>query len=115
MVSAKFLIQNSLGRVRFFEETFLLVDIHMEVVLGMLFPSLDYTDFLFNAREFNWRSYIVARALFTTWQVELIDKHEFSRTALDESSKTFVVHVVALNNLKLATHLSQAPLLAALK
>ncbi len=44
MISAKFSLQDSLGRVRFFEETFLLADISMEVVLGMPFLSLSNAD-----------------------------------------------------------------------
>ena len=115
MVSAEFSLQDSLGRVRFFEETFLLADTNMEVVLGMPFLSLSNADFQFGAREFNWRSYTTAEALPTARRVELIDKHEFARTALDENSETFVVHVAALNNLELAIHHSQAPLLAALQ
>ncbi len=47
MASARFLIQDSLGRVRFFEETFLLADTNMEVVLGMLFLSLSNADIKF--------------------------------------------------------------------
>ncbi len=45
MVSASFLLQDSLGRVRFFEETFLLTDTSMEVVLGMPFLALSNADF----------------------------------------------------------------------
>lgn len=41
MVLASFLLQNSLGRVWFFEETFLLADTSMKVVLRMLFLSLN--------------------------------------------------------------------------
>ncbi len=44
ITSAKFSLQDSLGRVRFFEETFLLADTSMEVVLGMPFLSLSNVD-----------------------------------------------------------------------
>ena len=47
--------------------------------------------------------------------MELIDKYEFVGTSLDENSATFVVHVTALNNPKLAIYPSQALLLAALQ
>ena len=40
MALAGFLLQDSLERVRFFEETFLLADTSVEVVLGMPFHSL---------------------------------------------------------------------------
>ncbi len=45
IVSARFSLQDSLGRVRFFEETFLLADTSIEVVLGMPFLALSNTDF----------------------------------------------------------------------
>ncbi len=44
MTSAKFSLQDSLGKVRFFEETFLLTDTSIEVVLGMPFLSLNNAD-----------------------------------------------------------------------
>ncbi len=44
MASASFSLQDSLGRVQFFEETFLLADTSMEVVLGMPFLSLSNAD-----------------------------------------------------------------------
>ncbi len=53
MASAGFSLQDSLERVRFFEETFLLADISIEVVLGMPFLSLSNADFQFSAGEPN--------------------------------------------------------------
>ena len=81
----------------------------------MPFLSLSNANFQFSTREFNWRSYTIIEALPTARRLELIDKHKFARTALDENSETFVVHVAALNNLELAIHPSRAPLLAALQ
>ena len=115
MVSAELLLQDSLGRVRFFEKTFLLADTNMVVVLGMPFLSLSNVDFKFGAKEFNWRSYTTAETLPIARRVELIDKHEFARTALHENSETFVVHVAALINSKLAIHPSRAYLLPTLQ
>ena len=42
------------------------------------------------------RSFTAAEALPTTNGVELIDKREFAKVALDESSEIFVVHVATL-------------------
>ena len=47
MVSTRFLIQNSLEKVRFFEPTFLLANTSIEVVLEMLFLSLNNADIKF--------------------------------------------------------------------
>ncbi len=47
MASASFSLEDSLGRVRFFEETFLLTDTSIEVVLEMPFLSLSNADVKF--------------------------------------------------------------------
>lgn len=41
MTSAKFLLQDSLGKIQFFEEIFLLADTSVEAVLGIPFVSLN--------------------------------------------------------------------------
>ncbi len=51
MTSARFSLQDSLGRVRFFEKIFLLADTSIEVVLGMPFLALSNADFQFGAEE----------------------------------------------------------------
>ena len=62
----------------------------------MHFLTLSNTDIQFTEKELVWGSYTVAEALPTTKQVELIDKKEFAKAALDEESETFVMHVAAL-------------------
>ena len=62
----------------------------------MPFLALSNADIQFEAERLTWRSYTAAEALRTAKRMELIDKHEFAKTALDENSETFVVHVVAL-------------------
>ena len=114
MTIAGFLIQDELNKIRFFEETFLLADTNMDVFLGMPFLSFSNADVQFDTENFTWRTYSIAEALPTTRQVELIDKHEISRAALDKNSETFIVHVAALEALELAIYTFQAPLLAAL-
>ena len=51
MVIAGFSLQDKLGRVWFFKETFLLADTSIEVVLGMPFFSLSDVDIRFVKRE----------------------------------------------------------------
>ena len=96
MVIAGFQVEDKLGRVRFFQESFLLAETSMEVVLGMPFLTLSNSDIQFAAKELIWRSYNAAEALPTTKRAELIDKKEFAKAVLDEKSETFVVHVAAL-------------------
>ena len=44
-------VKNKLGSVRFFRETFLLANIGLEVVLGMLFLTLSKLDIWFAEQE----------------------------------------------------------------
>ena len=97
MVLANFRMEDKLGRTRFFQETFLLADISAEVVLGMPFLTLSNADVQFVEKELTWRSYTTAEALPTTKRVELINKKEFAKAALDKKSETFVIHMAALN------------------
>lgn len=77
MASIRFLVQDNLRRVWFFEKTFLLANINIEVVLGMLFLSLNNTNIEFAELEkLTWITYTAAEALSTTSQVELINKRE---------------------------------------
>ena len=97
MVLADFQVEDKLGRARFFQKTFLLADISAEVVLGILFLTLSNADVQFVEEELTWRSYTTIEALPSTKRVELIDKKEFAKAALDENSETFVVHVASLS------------------
>ena len=57
MVVAGFLLQDKLGKVRFLEETFLLANTSIKVVLGMLFPALSNADIRFAEKDLVWRSW----------------------------------------------------------
>ena len=89
-------VKDKLGRVRFFQEIFLLANISLEVVLGMPFLTLSKADVRFVERELVWRTYTAAEALPTTRRMEIIEKREFAVTALNTDDETFVVHVATL-------------------
>ena len=114
MVIAGFSVQDRLGKVRFFEETFLLANTSMEVVLGMPFFTLSDVDIRFAEKELTWRSYTTVEALPTTRRVELIDKKEFAAAAMDEDSETFVVHVASIIE-TMSIHLAREAQIAALQ
>ena len=97
MVLANFQVEDKLGRARFFQETFLLADISMEVVLGMFFLIFSNTNVQFVEKELTWRSYTITKTLPTTKQVELINKKKFAKVALDKKSETFFIHMALLN------------------
>ncbi len=58
---------------------------------------------------------MAAKALPTTSQVELIDKREFAKVAIDENSEIFVMHMSALDIAELLIHPSQAAQIATLQ
>ena len=84
-------------RKRFFEESFLLANIKLEIVFKMSFLTMSNADVNFQAQNLQWRSYITRDVLPTTRQFELIEKKEFTAATLDPEHKAFVVHIVALN------------------
>ena len=71
----------------------------MQVVVEMPFFTLSNADIQFARKKLTWRSYTTAEALLTTKRVELINKKEFAKVALDKESETFVVYVAALEAL----------------
>ncbi len=114
MASPRFSIHDSLGMVPFYEETFLLADTSIAVVLGIPFLSLSNADVEFGElKKLTWRTYTAVEALPTTSRVKLIDKSKFARAALDENSETFVIHVSALEATTI--HPFQAGQIAALQ
>ncbi len=85
----------------------------MEIVHGIPFPSLSNANVKFaELGKLTWRTYTAAEALLTTSQVELIDKREFARAALDKNLETFVLYVSALEATTI--HPSQVVQIAAL-
>lgn len=98
MTSTKFLIYDSLEKVQFFEEIFLLTNTSMEIVLELSFFSLNNADLEFaEPGKFIQRFYITIKALPTTSRVKLTNKRDFAKAALDKNSKTFIIYIVTLD------------------
>lgn len=74
MIIAGFLVQNRQEKIGFFEETSLLADISMGVVLGMFFLIFSNVDNRFAEKKPTWRSYTTLEALSITKRAGLIDK-----------------------------------------
>ena len=117
MVLVSFQIEDKQGRVWYFQKTFLLADISVKVVLGMPFLILSNANIQFNKKKLTWRSYIIAEALPITKQVELMNKKEFVKAALDKNSETFVVHIATLEAplSRMTIHFLREAQIAALK
>lgn len=52
MAAARFSLQNSLGKIWFFEDTFLLINTSIDVVLAMLILYFSNADCSFSAEKF---------------------------------------------------------------
>lgn len=70
----------------------------------MSFLSFNNINIQFGTERLIWRLYIIAKALPTTRRVKLIDKMRFARTALNKNSETFVVHITALDVVKMTIY-----------
>ena len=79
--------------MRFFQKTFLVADIIIEVVLGMPFLALSKVEINFAEQELNWRTYSLDKVLTTTKQVKIIDCKKFAVAALALDKKAFVVYI----------------------
>ena len=88
--------KDKLGKIRFFQKTFLLANISLEVVLEMLFLTFSKANIRFAERELVWRTYTAAEALLTTKRVEIINKREFAIAVLNADDEIIVVYVAAL-------------------
>lgn len=92
-----FWLRDNLEKVWFFKEIFLLADIGIEVVLGIVFLSLRNVDVGFAEL---WKLILmsnnIAEILHIASWVELIHKKKFAKVVVDENSEIFVIYVTAL-------------------
>lgn len=74
IVLTEFSLQDSLEKVWFFKEIFLLFEISIEVIIKMFFLTLSYAEVKLTARELTWRKYIIIELMPTVRRVESIYK-----------------------------------------
>ena len=84
-------VQDRLGRVRSFQETFLLANFGLEIVLEMPFFTFSKANIPFAERELVLRTYTATETLPITRTVEINDKREFAAVALNEDNEIFVL------------------------
>ena len=106
MVITVFQVIDKLGCSWFFQETFLLTDTNIKVVLDMLFLTFSNVDVQFAEKKLTWRTYTTKKAFLITRQVEIINWKVFAKAVLDENFKAFVVHVSSLG-LRISIHLAR--------
>lgn len=86
------------GRPRFFEKTFLLANICINIALRMLFLNLSNAEIHFLEQKLNKKLYTTIGNLPTIKQVELIRKKKFAIVIFDPDDKIFVIHIVFLTS-----------------
>ena len=109
MVVAVFIVEDKANQVRFFEETFQVANVSLEIVLRMLFLTLSGVDVDFSGRELRWRTYTTKEDLPTTRHIKLVGKKEFTAAALNPEHETYVVHDTSLSSTSLITSLNDQP------
>ena len=77
----------------FFQKTFLLTDISIKVVLGMVFLIVSNADIQLAEKELTWKIYIPKKALPITCRVQFLRQKKFAKTVVDENIEVFVVHI----------------------
>ena len=94
MAIADFPVIDKLDKAWFFQETFLLANISMKIILKTFFLIIKNANIQFTIRKLTWMSYIYAikKAPLTTYWIELKDQKEFIKMTLDENVKTFMVY-----------------------
>ena len=92
------------SRPRFFQETFLMVDTKIEVILEMPFLKISNANMAFGKKTLMWKSYITNKALPITEQVQLINLKEFVIAVLDADNKTFMMHIVIREQKQMLVH-----------
>ena len=112
MVIASFQIEDKLERPRFFQESFLLTNLNVELVLKMSFLTLSNANIQFAQKKLTLRFWTIAKALPTIKQVKIIDKKEFAKAELDKHVEIFVMHVIFL--LTMAIYLARKAQIALL-
>ena len=101
IVVAVFSMANKANQIRFFEKTFLLANVSLEIVFEMLFPTLSSANVDFLDQKLWWRTYTTKKALSTTKFIKPIDKKEFAATMLDLEYETYVVPIRLVSSIAL--------------
>lgn len=87
--------------------------INVNAILEMLFLTLNNAIIVFANQELTWRSYIPAKVLLTTKQVDIINKKKYAKAALNKNIKTFVVYM-AYKSAKMSIYSAQKAQIALL-
>ena len=97
IIIASFSVEDKEKKSRFFEETFLLADISIDIALRTSFFTLSNDEIDLVGCHIYWRTYTVTKILLTMRQVKLIGIKEFAAVILYLKDEAFVVYVASIN------------------
>ena len=97
MIVSTFSVSDKDDKKRFFEKSFLLANVKLNIMFGMPILIMSNIDIDFQAKDLQWKSYTTEDVLSTTKQVELIGKKKFATAALNPEHKAFVIYVAVLS------------------
>lgn len=83
MVITSFQVEGKLKKACFFQETFLVANTSMKIVLKMFFLAFSNANVSFADNDLIWKTYIVDKALPTTKCIQIINRKEFAKATLD--------------------------------
>ena len=72
------------------------MDLSKEVVLEIPFPIFSNVDIKFAWKKLTWKFCTTAKSLPTIKRVEIIDRKEFAKTALNKHVEAFMVYKTSL-------------------
>lgn len=98
IIVATFWVTDKINQVKIFEKTFLVANIGLEMVLGMLFLTLSSVNINFLDWKLWWKTYTTQKTLPNTRYIEQMRKKEFAIIALDLEYEIFIVHVVSFSS-----------------
>ena len=102
-----FSILNNDNRERFFEKSFLLADVKLDIILKMSFLIMTNVDINFQVWNLQWRSYTTEDIFLTTKCIKLMEKKKFAAIAFDLKYKAFIIYIAVFNvDLNDKVHLS---------
>lgn len=104
MVLASFQIKEEHEKIWFFQKTFLVTNISMEMILNIFFLIFSNANILFAKQELIQRLYILAKAILITKRVKVINYKKFVAVILDLSKGVFVIQVSYIDR-KMSIHL----------
>lgn len=98
MVVATILMTDNTNRVRLFKKPFLIANVCIQVVLGMLSFILSNINVDFLNRELWWRITIIQEVTPTIGRIEFVGKKKFAAKRLVPKYGTSIVYVASLSS-----------------